>query len=295
MKRLRCVDNCSITQTRPTSPHLFAEPLPAVDKPRQGGVLDEVANSNCQQTLGGNIPNFLQDAISGLLRFARMTLKRIRNRNGYSSSFSKPSVQKSSCPKHSILKEFGYMRGSILFLMGIILVACARSPNTNFYVLNPLPHQAVFVKRFENMRIGIDEINIPGYLSKPQFMIYNAENRIEFKEFDQWAEDLDKNIRDVIQTNLSVLLPGSVVASRPWNVNFNPNYQLQVNILEFSVDTNGNSKLRVNYMIYYGDVLTKKGTLSYVKKVARVTVDSLVVSMNANLDNMTKDIAKALR
>ena len=55
------------------------------------------------------IPNFLQNTIFALLLFALKILKKIRNRAGYYSSFSKSSAQKSSRPKHSILKELGYI------------------------------------------------------------------------------------------------------------------------------------------------------------------------------------------
>lgn len=182
----------------------------------------------------------------------------------------------------------------LIFLTGMILAACARSPETKFYVLNPISHQGKQVKAYQHLRLGIDEINTPDYMSKPQFIIYNTANRLELKEFDQWAERLDKNIRDVLEANFTVLLPGAIVASRPWSVNFKPNYQLQVDIIEFRVDTNGNSILRANYLIYSDEKLNKKGTLYYHQKVLSVSVDAMVASMNSNLIHLTRDIAKAL-
>jgi hypothetical protein len=53
------------------------------------------------------IPNLFQNAIFGLLLFARVALKKIRNGAGYSSFFSTPPAQKSSRPKPSILKDIG--------------------------------------------------------------------------------------------------------------------------------------------------------------------------------------------
>jgi len=55
------------------------------------------------------IPNFLANAIFGLLLFAIAILKKVRNRTGYSSLFLKWQSQKSSRPKPSILKELRYI------------------------------------------------------------------------------------------------------------------------------------------------------------------------------------------
>jgi len=43
-----------------------------------------------------------------LLLFPLLTLKKIRHKHGYDSSFSKPGAKKSSRSKHSIFKYLGY-------------------------------------------------------------------------------------------------------------------------------------------------------------------------------------------
>jgi RPE4 domain-containing protein len=55
------------------------------------------------------IPNLYQKAIFGLLRFPFLALKKIRHRFRLDSSFLKPRTKKSRRPKHSFLKQFGYM------------------------------------------------------------------------------------------------------------------------------------------------------------------------------------------
>lgn len=182
----------------------------------------------------------------------------------------------------------------VFVFLSVILGGCGRSPDTHFYVLTPLPFHQHQTHHALPILIGIDEIHMPHYLSKPQFMIHTTKNRVELKELDQWAEGLDKNVRMVIEANLTTLLPKAVVTSRPWNVYFKPHYQLQIDIQEFDVDQQGNSVLRADYRIYKGDVLSRNGTLQYHEKISPATVDTLVVSMNANLAHLTHDLARQL-
>ena len=56
-----------------------------------------------------NIPLIFQNAIFGLSLFAIAVLKKVHNRTGYSSLFSRRQSQKSNRPKPSILKDQGYI------------------------------------------------------------------------------------------------------------------------------------------------------------------------------------------
>lgn len=192
------------------------------------------------------------------------------------------------------------MRTWTLFLIGIVLItellltSCARSPDATFYVLNPIPYHMNHSKKYQDLRIGINDVSIPAYMSKPEIIIHDSAHHVELKNFHQWAGALNSNIQRVIATNLATLLPGAAVATVPWDIKFKPNYQLQIDISQFEVDLSGDSVLRADYLIYAEDKLYKKGTLYYHLKIPQVTVESLVSSMNDNLTHFTKDLARIL-
>lgn len=181
-----------------------------------------------------------------------------------------------------------------VLLIGLILVACGRSKESQFYVLNPIPPKKQLANTYSYLKIGIDEVNCPAYIKKPQLMIHYTPHQIELKEFHQWAEALDKNIMRVVETNLSTLLPGAIVESFPWDSKFKPNYHLQINIADFSIDIHGNSILRAEYIIYRdGDLIEKHDVYYHLKLTQVTTTEALVVSMNTNLTCLTQNIARS--
>ncbi|KTD53757.1 hypothetical protein Lsan_4167 [Legionella santicrucis] len=182
-----------------------------------------------------------------------------------------------------------------LIVLGFILVACTRSKEPQYYLLHPIAMPNKQSNHYNNLQLGIDDITIPAYLEKPQVMLSYSPNRVELEEYHQWAQALDKNIKSVISTNLASLLPGAIVESSPWNVKFKPDYQLQIDIEQFTIDMQGNSILRAEFILYNENNIVKKKDFYYRLKVHNITIENLIASMNNNLTHLTQDIAKTIR
>lgn len=171
------------------------------------------------------------------------------------------------------------------------LTACGRSPDSQFYLLSPLPPQHK-TKSYKDLRIGITQINTPSYTRKPEFIIHHSKNQVELEEFHRWAEQLHNNMQEVIVANLMSLLPQAVIINGPWDSKFNPSYQLRIDISQFEVDTLGNSVLRADYLIYSAEGVYHKETRYYHRKATQTNVGALVATMNDNLNRLCVDIAK---
>ncbi|MBA2709690.1 MAG: membrane integrity-associated transporter subunit PqiC [Tatlockia sp.] len=185
------------------------------------------------------------------------------------------------------------------YLVGVLvvvlmLISCGRSPDSQFYVLNPIPPKYKKVKAYTHLKLGINDITGPAYMNKPQFTIHYSAQEVKLEEYHRWVENLGRNTQNVIKANLAVLLPGAAVVSAPWDTNYKPEYQLQIDILEFAVDMVGNSRLRAEYIIYCHDHVKTKGIFSYHRKTTPLPVANLVASMNTNLDQFTRDLAGVL-
>jgi uncharacterized lipoprotein YmbA len=192
---------------------------------------------------------------------------------------------KSSCKLQLIL----------VCLTSLILISCGRSKQTQFYILNPITLANKPTARYHHLLIGIDSIKTPAYLEKPQIMVYQTNQQVNMEEFNQWAESLDKTIKRIVATNLSTLLPGSIVENSPWNIQFKPTYHLQISLSLFKIDTQGNSDLRASYLIYHNDQLVTKQDRSYHLKAKVINLDAMIQSMNDNLTHLTRDIANTFQ
>ncbi|WP_298624628.1 membrane integrity-associated transporter subunit PqiC [uncultured Legionella sp.] len=182
----------------------------------------------------------------------------------------------------------------IILSLSVLLCACGRSKQPEFYVLNPLPAKATTMNRHAYLKIGLEAIRTPPFTEKPQLMIHDSANRVQLEEFHQWASSLDKNIKSVLKANLNNLLPGVVMEEAPWDIEFNPDFNLQIEITEFKIDVYGNSSLRACYALSNQGQIIKKYDRNYHLKVPIVTVESLVTSMNTNLNAFSQDLAHSL-
>ncbi|CAM2834976.1 membrane integrity-associated transporter subunit PqiC [Legionella worsleiensis] len=182
----------------------------------------------------------------------------------------------------------------VITVLGFMLCACGRSKQPEFYLLHPLPFKSVPVAGHTFLTIGLEPIHTPAFTEKPQLVIHDGLNRVTLDEFHQWAESLDKNIKGVIKTNLNTLIPGIVIEDAPWDIDFKPDYTLQIDIAEFKIDKHGDSSLRASYSISRQDNVLKKYDRYYHLHTAILTVDALVESMNSNLNSFTQDMAKSL-
>lgn len=182
----------------------------------------------------------------------------------------------------------------MILMVSLILGACGRSKQPEFYILSPIPPQKTTLHKPVLLKLGIYSIRTPAFTEKPQLLVYDSVNRVQIEEFHQWSEPLDKNIKRVIKTNLNTLLPGLVMEETPWNIEFNPDYHIELEIAEIRMDCNGNSSLRASYLISKGPSIHKYQRYYYIK-VPNVTMESLVASLNHNLNHLSKDIATTLR
>ena len=183
----------------------------------------------------------------------------------------------------------------VILIIGLVLTSCGRSPDPQFYMLNPIPFQKIHTKNYHHLRIGLTTLDSPGYMSKPQIIVHSSVHQVELKQLHQWASSLNSNVERVIATNLATLLPGATIEISPWEVLFKPNYKLHIEISQFEIDTHGNSILRADYLIYTDSQLDKTGTLYYHLNIPHATLDAMVASMNDNLTHLTRDIANVFK
>lgn len=98
----------------------------------------------------------------------------------------------------------------IPLLAALAVTACASSPPTRYYALEPVaaggsPHQA------SGTPVKIDAVHIPPALDRSSMLRGESANRLVISSRDEWAGDLGEMIRRVLTQDLSERLPSGMV------------------------------------------------------------------------------------
>ena len=92
----------------------------------------------------------------------------------------------------------------------LMLTACASSPPTHFYALDPVqagggPHAVA------GAPVKIDAVHIPPALDRSSMVRGESGNQLDISSQDRWAGDLGEMIRRVLTQDLAERLPSGMV------------------------------------------------------------------------------------
>jgi uncharacterized lipoprotein YmbA len=95
-----------------------------------------------------------------------------------------------------------------VLVTSLLLVACASTPATQFYTLEPLATSAA---TSATMAIRIGHVTIPELVDRPQMVLRAGANQVSLIEQRRWAESLRSAVARVVTANLTT--PGRAVAA----------------------------------------------------------------------------------
>ena len=95
-----------------------------------------------------------------------------------------------------------------VLVTSLMLVACASTPATQFYTLEPLATSAA---TSATVAIRIGHVTIPELVDRPQMVLRAGANQVSLIEQRRWAESLRSAVARVVTANLTT--PGSAVAA----------------------------------------------------------------------------------
>jgi uncharacterized lipoprotein YmbA len=119
---------------------------------------------------------------------------------------------------------------------------------TRYYVLSA--SAAASTRDYSNqaLTIGIAPPELPGYLQNSRIAVRTGTNEINYSEYRQWAEHLDKGIQRVLASDLSTLLPSARVISSAWQSG-DVKAEVYVSFQRFELDQNGDATLECEWRI----------------------------------------------
>jgi uncharacterized lipoprotein YmbA len=180
---------------------------------------------------------------------------------------------------------------------------CGSSKPSRFYVLTPILDADAEMTQFEfesEISVGIDRLLMPEHLLKPQIATHSSANRMEYAEYDRWAESLDENFVRVLAENLSKLLPSENVYIFPWRSSTNIQYYMTLKIMQFSQGADKNISLSVFWSIFDNtttkELLRKKSTLKQAGPTADpLDYGRLVHVMSQLVEEFSREVVTELK
>ncbi len=190
-----------------------------------------------------------------------------------------------------------------IMICWLALAGCLGGPSgpTNFYMLSPLsPSQAgtAAASAEGRIRIGLVTVVVPEYLNRNEIVV-NLDNTVyRLAEFNQWAEPLNNNLTRVLEENLTNLLRGdSIDVFLASDSSIPADYRLEVDVLRLD----GNLGGQVALISQWALLETEEGGLmlmrrsEYQELAADQTVKELVLAQSRVIENLSRDIAAAIK
>lgn len=193
-------------------------------------------------------------------------------------------------------------------LAALLLAACAETQPATYYTLAPIapddsagaataPASAPF-----DLAVGLGPVTLPQYLDRPQIVSRSERHRLTLAEFDRWAEPIHDTVVRTLTENLSGLLGTERIVPLPNRRAWDLDYLVEVDVLRFDTDAEGNSHLAARWAIFRAD-----GTAPLLVRrtdVVRPVADhpdgaqhyaAVAAAMSACLGDLSRALAEALQ
>ena len=181
---------------------------------------------------------------------------------------------------------------------GLALASCADSQPTRYYTLAALPAapDAALPATPRALTVGVGPVTLPPYLDRPQLVTRDGSNRVVLADIDSWAEPLDGLFSRVLAENLAVLLRTDDVLLLPQRRLIPLDYQVEVDVTRFDVDTSGNAVLDARWWVLDqdGERLLRNGHSTITEPNQTGDHTAAAAALSRALGTMSNEIAQAI-
>lgn len=184
--------------------------------------------------------------------------------------------------------------------LSFALAACGQSKPSRHYILTaqqPAMAAGEPAVSAQGIAVGVEPVEIPKYLDKPQIVTTGTSNQIQLGEFDRWGEPLGRNITRVIAENLSGALESDRIFQIAERRRSDLDFILEVEIIRFDLELNGQSLLIARWSVLDRDrdneLLVVRSSYSHPVP-EQEDYNMAVAAMSANLGELSDEIAAAI-
>ncbi|MGD8414774.1 MAG: ABC-type transport auxiliary lipoprotein family protein, partial [Candidatus Latescibacterota bacterium] len=107
-------------------------------------------------------------------------------------------------------------------------LACGGSKPSRFYLIQPAsmePESPAGGNAEEEVVVGMLPLEMPDYMMRAQIATHLDGNRLDYAEYDRWAEPIAGNISRVVIADLDRSVAGTTLVEYPWLPNLDVRYR----------------------------------------------------------------------
>ncbi len=191
----------------------------------------------------------------------------------------------------------GFSIGIVILI--IFLNGCMReNKSVQFYMLGADSGLAGIPRvpaAIQDLVIGLGPIRIPEYLNRPQMIIATSQNQYRLSEDHRWAERLDQNISHALFKALPSQLGTDRIVRYPWSQEQTIDYQVGIDILEFNIDENSQSRLIAQWYVKGKDMPNIVKRSEYKSPASTTDYEVMVKAQSHCLTKLGMEISETLR
>jgi len=180
-------------------------------------------------------------------------------------------------------------------LLTLLLAGC--SSRSDYYRLHPTLQPSRQIRPLHPRQIvGIGEVQVADYLQKESLATRLTPNRIKIDDTALWAGSLGKNIQQVLQADLSRLIPSRTFLTYPWEEPLSDNARLFLTVDRFDGDSNGTVTFAGHWSLVdrQEDRLITGESFDYTQRGAPTTA-GIVETQSRLLERLSRRIASRIR
>ena len=180
----------------------------------------------------------------------------------------------------------------------LLLASCADTTPTRFYTLSSLsatPGEASGMAS-QDLTIAVGPVTLPEYLNRPQLVTRDGSNQVLLADFDTWIEPVQGLFARTLVENLSALLGSDDVLLLPQRRPVDPDYQVEVEVTRFDVETTGNAVLDARWWVLdgRGEAVLRSGRSQIAQPAAAGDQAAAARALSGTLVGMSREIAGAI-
>lgn len=179
---------------------------------------------------------------------------------------------------------------AVLFLTG-----CAKGPQPRLYMLDrPFSTQLAGLEK--GLAVGIDPIELPKYLDRPQIITRNGVVHLQASEGHVWAEPIKDSVSRVLAVTLARKLGSNRIYLLPRRIRTTLDWRITIDVGRFDGALGGDITLATRWSLFRGD--EKNTTVTRVsiveKPVAGNDYEALVFAQTSALASLAEEIASEI-